>query len=280
MNENDEKQFIEEGGKEDQSYIEALDHYFKSKNNYEIKLKEAKHKIYQKEDNKKTAKKKILELNLPCIHCKRPVGTIFSNTKYNLIAICGDKQNPCILNIEIHKGFMMNIKYVLDLYREDIDFLKDSIIKQKLDTLFDYTNENQTTQLFKKGLDAYNGDSVIYKEILDKYNSLYENHYKMDLIADKNGQIFRLIENSRGLLEEYKKTQNTEFLKMAVELNIKEIIPEIKNLRTLKNEVMEIKVEMDKEQNQKIFTLFTYPVSLSNIDYNSGEPPRIVKFVT
>jgi hypothetical protein len=102
----------------------------------------------------------------------------------------------------------------------------------------------------------------------------------MDLIADKNGQIFRLIEKSRGILDEYKKTQNPEFLKMAVELNIKEIIPEIQNLRTLKNEVMEINVETDKDENQKIFTLFTHPVLLSKIDYNSGEPQKVVKFVT
>ena len=101
----------------------------------------------------------------------------------------------------------------------------------------------------------------------------------MDLIADKNGQIFRLIEKSRGFLDEYKKTQNPEFLKMAVELNIKEIVPEIQNLRTLKNEVMEVNVEIDNE-NKKIFTLFTYPVLLSKIDYNSGEPQRVVKFIT
>jgi hypothetical protein len=280
MDENDENPYIEEGGKGEQSYVEALDYYFKIKNDYERKLREAKHKIYQKENNKKITKKKILELNIPCIHCKRPVGTIFSNTKYNLIAICGDKQNPCILNIEIFKGFMTNINYLLNLYKEDIDFLKDSIIKQKLDTLFDYINEAQTAQTFKKGLDAYNGDSVIYKEVLEKYNSLYENQYKMDLIADKNGQIFRLIEKSRGFLDEYKKTQNPEFLKMAIELNIKEIVPEIQNLRTLKNEVMEVNVETDKDENQKIFTLFTYPVLLSKIDYNNGEPQRVVKFVT
>ena len=32
MDENNEKQFIEEGGKGEQSYVEALDYYFKIKN--------------------------------------------------------------------------------------------------------------------------------------------------------------------------------------------------------------------------------------------------------
>jgi hypothetical protein len=194
-------------------------------------------------------------------------------TKQKLMAICGDKQNPCILNIEIFKGFMINIKDILELYKEDIEYLKDNIIQQKLDTLFNYTNESQSVALFKKGLTAYNGDNIVYKEVLDKYNSLYNNQEKKDLLTLKNAEIFRLIEKSRGFIQEYKKTLNDDFLKLAVETNIKEIIPEINSIRTLKYEVMEM------NEQDETFTLFTHPILLSKIDYNTGENPRVVKYI-
>jgi len=259
------------------NYEEAINHYFKIKNEYETKVKHAKHQIYEKEENKQIAKKKCLAMKpIPCIHCKRPVGTIFSVTKQKLAAICGDKIKPCILNIDIYKGFITNIKETLDLYKEDIEYLKENIIQQKLDTLFSYINETQTVELFKKGLNAYNGDNVVYKEVLDEYNSLYKNQEKMDLITEKNAEIFRLIEKSRGFLQEYRKTQNTDFLKLAVETNVKEITPIVDAIRSLKYEVM----EMNIDEEQQTFTLFTYPVLLSKIDYNTGEKPRVVKYLT
>lgn len=273
-----EEPVVHEG--ESRGYVDAIDHYFKIKDAYLTKVKDAKRKIYEKEENKKTAKKKILGFVAPCIHCKRPVGTIFTTTKTKYGAICGDKQNPCILNIDIYRGFVTSIQEIVDIYRNDLDYLKDSIIQQKLDTLFNYIGETQTVELFKKGLNAYNGDSIIYKEVLDVYNSLYEDPVKRDRIEQKKGEIYALIDKSRGFLLEFRKTREREFLKLAVETNVKEILPEIENLRMLKNEVIEMRTNIDGKGNVVDYSLFTYPILLSKIDYNSGEPQRVVKYVT
>ena len=103
----------------------------------------------------------------------------------------------------------------------------------------------------------------------------YIEHNKQ-YIQKKREQIFRLIEDNHRLIEEYKKTNQTEFLKTAVQLQIDQIIPEIRNIRILNNEVVEMNTEL--VSNKKINTMFTYPVSLDKIDYINGEPESVVKF--
>jgi len=74
------------------------------------------------------------------------------------------------------------------------------------------------------------------------------------------------------LIKEYEKTQNKEILKQAVQMQVKELRPEIQNLRILKNETM----EMIKEESE--YRLFQYPVEISKLEHNVGEPMRVIKF--
>jgi len=55
-------------------------------------------------------------------------------------------------------------------------------------------------------------------------------------------------------------------------MQVKEVIPETRNLRGLKTGIM----EMIRNEQENI--LFQYPVELSNIDYQFGEPSRVIKF--
>jgi len=258
---------------EKKDYTEALNAYFKLKTAYENDLHKMKKKIYADEPNKKLAKKQILEVKPKCIKCKRPVGTIFSNGKENnrYTATCGDPDpnTRCSLNIVIFTGSHNNIEYILNIFKNEIDDLKDTIIQQKLDALFNYLSEEESVKLFKKELQNYTENSEIYKTILDNYNSLYNNKERKDAIIKKLGDIFKLIENNKILLEDYNKTNNREILLSALELQVKEIAPEIRNLRMLKHEIM----EMDSEK------LIRYPVTLEKTEHLTGEPPRVIKFV-
>ena len=252
------------------NYIESLNDYFRIKQQYQAKLHGMKKKAYESEKNKRLAKRKAMNVKAKCIHCKRAVGTIFANRKNRYIAICGDTISPCKLNIEIFNGSCTNLYYTLDIFNTDIDELKDNIIRQKLDTLFNYVTEEESIKLSKKQLKVFNEDSILYKELLDRYNSLYNNNETRELIAKKSEKIYTLLENSNSLINEYKKTGNDEFLKMAMQIQVNEIKPEIRNMRMLKNEVMEMTDDG---------VLFTYPVLLSKIVYNVGEPERVINFM-
>jgi hypothetical protein len=256
---------------------DALNEYFKLKNKYESVIHEMKKKIFEKADTKRQAKRDVLTIKPPCIKCKRPVGSIFSkkNGRYN--AICGDSIKPCGLNIQIYVGESnMNFNYILEIFREDNEELKENIIRQKLDTLFNYTTEQESIKLFKKELEEYNSNSSIYKKLLDKNNDLYHSIDKKHLIEKKNDEIFRLFERVKSLLKEYENTQNKEILKQAVYIQIKEIQPEIRNLRNLKHEIMELNENI--ENYQRKYSVYQYPIELSKLDSNFGEPPRVIKF--
>jgi hypothetical protein len=264
--------------KEKQKNIkDALNEYFKLKSKYEEMVYDMKKKIFEKADTKRQAKRDVLTIKPPCIKCKRPVGSVFSkqNGRYN--AICGDSVKPCGLDIQIFVGdSKMQLNYILQIFREDNEELKDNIIRQKLDTLFNYTTEQESIKLFKKELEEFNSNSSIYKKLLDRNDELFHSIDKKHLIEKKNDEIFHLIERVNALLKEYENTQNKELLKQAVHIQVKEIQPEIRNLRNLKYEIMELNQEI--ENNKRKYSLYQYPVELSKLDSDFGEPMRVIKF--
>jgi Leucine-rich repeat (LRR) protein len=263
------------------NYNEALNEYFRLKNKYETDFKNAKRTVYKNEPNKKIAKQAVLQVKPKCIKCKRPVGTIFSRHDSRYEAICGDATNPCSLDIQLFPGFLAPLQYIFDTVKDDFDEVKDTIIKQKLDTLFNYISEEQSVSMFKKEIELYNEYSSLYKQYLDKYNDLYNNEPRNTLLKTKLERLFKLTESNRKLLDEYNKTNNYEFLKAAVDLQKNKIIPETHNIRMLKHQIMEMlrsDESLETPGRLPVFTLFQRPVSLTNLEYTSGEQQRVIKF--
>lgn len=285
---------------EQKDYKEAVNIYFKFKNKYENELYDARKELYKNkkpwmellrlESNNekrrefkkmiKLANQKMLGIKPRCINCKRPVGTVFSQGKIDsrYTMTCGDP-NPatrCKLDITIFNGEFSTLEYAVNLFKEEIDDLKDAIIHQKLDTLFNYVSEEESVKLFKTELQNYTETSEIYKNILNTYNDVYNNDQKKEQITKKLGEVFKLIEYNRELLAEYNKTQSPEILKTVMDLQIKEIAPEIRNLRMLKHEIMEIDSEYSGNSTQH--KMVRRLISLEKMEFLTGEPPRVLKF--
>jgi hypothetical protein len=55
---------------------------------------------------------------------------------------------------------------------------------------------------------------------------------------------------------------------------VNELIPEIRNLRMLKYEIM----EMDENEDTRMSVLVQKDVSLAKLDYSYGEPSEVLKF--
>lgn len=273
---------IEDFNEQQRNYKEALHEYFRLKQQYESDFLEMKRKAYNREPNKRIAKRMVLQVKPKCIKCKRPVGTIFSKNENTYEAICGDSLNPCSLDIQIFPGFLTQFQVLFDMFKEDYEGASDSLLKLKLDTMFNYVSEDKSVELFKGGLELYNENKKFYSEYLDKYNELFHNETRNEAIQDKIDKIFRSIEGSRNLIEEYHKTNNVEFLKQAVQLQIKDIIPEMRNVRQLKHHLMEMVIINEHDVTEKnilpIYSLFQRPASVDDLDYASGEQQRVIKF--
>jgi len=269
-------------------YNDALKKYFLLKQNYETKELEMKRKVFKEDENKRISKQKIAKIKTKCIKCKRPVGTLFGKKDKVYSAICGDSSSPCELDIQLFSG---QLHQFIDLYKmvnDEFNESKDNIIIEKLNTLFNYSNEEDSVKRFAEQLKLFNDFSQQQKDFIDKYKDIYENDERMLTINKNNDKLFKILEQKNKLLDEYKQTNNKEFLKSAIDLHINSIKPIVGSLRLNKHHIMEMLIEekydedgmiMKVENSVKIKSLFQSPVSLSEISFPSGEQPRVIKFV-
>lgn len=259
------------------NYTDAINAYFSMKNDYETKIHNKKKQIYNKEPNKKLAKYIIKQYIPECIKCKRKVGSIFNKENDTYTIICGDTQNPCNLDVRIFAGTLSQFHSTFEALKEVFDETRDIVIRQKLDTLFDYVTEEDAVKLFKTQSELYMSNESLYNDYLERYNEMYNNTDTARRINEKQTNLFSMFEKNKELIDEYKKTNNREFLKAAVDLQVNEIANELQNIRILKHEIM----EMFKQDTGTIFplnTLFQSPVSISKLDYTSGEQRRVISF--
>jgi hypothetical protein len=267
----------EQSAKQNINYMDALYKYFSLKSKYDKSIKKMKKEAFKSTNSKKEGKALALEIKPKCIKCKKPVGTLFFKENDRYKAICGDTNQPCTLNIEIFNGSYASIRSLLYLFKEEMDNLKDIIVQQKMDTLFSYVPEDVSIDLLKKNIESFNYNSMMFKELLNKYNENHFNSDKQEIIYSKRERIFKLIEQIRLLLNEYEGTENIGLLKAAVQIQANDLLPETRNLRLLESELIE--VNLKKHTNGKIeYFLFKNDVVLSKEDFSFGEPSRVIKF--
>lgn len=256
-------------------FYKNLKEYFKIKSKYEAKEKEMKRRLYKNAETKKMAKKAVKEFKMPCVKCKRKVGTLFQKKDNQYIAICGDDENPCSLNIKLYAGNHERFLFELSLYKEVLDDIKTDIIKEKLDNVFGYTPDETAKLRYENKLNEYNDYKRTYSEVKDEYNVLFENPEKTEEIKQKKRELFKHIDENREIMEEFKQTNNKQLLKDYVSNNINNIQREARNLRYLENEI----IEVNHYKDENVFQVFKSEVALNKLESNAGEPLSVISFI-
>ena len=268
----DDDNTSEDDGDNHADFMESLNTYFEMKTSYEEKVHAMKKKVFKHSTSKKVTKKLIAELKPKCINCNRPVGSIFSNKERTYSARCGDVKQPCDLNIQIFAGEFGLLDKLLSSFQQEIQDKKEAIIKQKLDTLFNYIGEQESIAIFKKDLEEYTEVNTFLKELTNEYTDIYFNEKRKENIEKKMEHIDRIRERFNDLLVKYSQTDNPELLKDAMTVYVSEIKPEIDNLQMMKYETMEINKEGDK------YVMFQKEYRLSKLDFTFGSYPKVLKF--
>ena len=271
----DSKKKISKGGEQKKKigYTDALNIYFKLKSKYDKQLLEQKRKryneIYVKTASKMSGTLAAFRQKGTCIHCKRKVGTKFYTNKEGYYAICGDKQEPCQLDIKLFRGNFFVHEYYMYLYKGQMENEKENIIKHKLDTLFGHISEEQSVKIFKTKLESFNLISDLYNEVVKRNNELYNDPQKKEDIQKKQKQTYEISDQIQTVLNEYYKDDtNKEILRTAVNMYIHDLLPEIENLRRLKYDTVEVNDDI----------LMQREVNISKIEFTYGEPPTVERF--
>jgi hypothetical protein len=251
-------------------YITCLKQYFEMKQSYEKSVYDTKKREYRKAPTKKMARQMIAQIRPKCVNCKRAVGSIFETNERTYLARCGDAKNPCDFDIKIQAGEFGNLNQLYKDFSEECQTIKQEIIMQKMDTLFQYIDEKTAVQKFKTQLESFTQTNTFLKELEQEYNSIYFNEDQKEKIENKLQKISEIQERFRQLLIEYKKQDNEMVLKDAMHIYVNELTPEIKNLQHMKYATL----EMDG------YTLVRKPYTLSQTDFTFGDYPKVIKFKT
>lgn len=265
-------------------YLESLHKYFSIKTKYETDTKLARLSVLRKARSRKQRLNLIREYRPKCLKCRRPFGTIFEQRDRRYIARCGNAGDPCGLNIQLYRGNNTFSNSLVYMFQTQLEISKETIISQKLDTLFSYISEEKSAEKFKKELKEYSIDHSIYKEALNEFNEMHYSPHKRELIRNKIVQIHELKNTMKRMLEEFAKDNNLETLRTITDIYIHEYLPEIHNLRLLNYEVMEM-IEIDEscvriegEDVCPARKLFQRDVALPKLEHVLGEPPRVISF--
>ena len=255
------------------NYNKALDDYFRIKNKYEITLIRERKKEYNKGKSIKHGRLLSRSVVPKCLNCKKPGGMIFNITPDLYVAHCGNKEKPCDFSIRLTRGTYVLSRLYLDTMVAVIDDIKNTFIRQKMDTIFGFISEQSAAKLFKDKLAEFERDTQLYNNELKKHNAMYNNAGRENDIKTKQLVIYNINQKIKTLNEQYKVDSNTSILKLIVNLYKSELIPEIENLRKLKYDV----VEMDNTDDDKN-RLIQYEVHPSREEENDGEELTVIEY--
>jgi hypothetical protein len=267
-------------------YVQSLYDYYKLKSKYESANSSAR---IDRSRGKKYVRQVMSRYVPKCINCNKPGGTYFFKKNGTHYALCGNKTEPCNLKIEVFSGKNEILTATLNDEFELLNQSKKTIIENKMDNIFNYPGGKNVNK-FKDAIDDFTFWNNDYKLVLDKYNKLYKDPIREELIAQKTKHIYDLISAIKELMEQYEKDGNHDLLKTAVQIQVKDLNPEINNLRKLKYEIMEMDCELktqaekdEKEAEDVIIGEYNEILvqnyhSLVNMEEHLGKPARVVKW--
>ena len=135
----------------------AINTFFSLKAEYDKQKNDIIRKISKKTHlSSKEKQKEFKQMKLKCINCNRPVGTSFGVTfdskRETRIAkaMCGDRINPCPLNIEIDLGRITSVSKHLQELDKEIADIKQKIVLIKNDIIFGYKTTEDAVTIFNE----------------------------------------------------------------------------------------------------------------------------------
>lgn len=264
-----------------QEFLRALNTYYSIKSEYEDNVSKLKKKII---DNKslswKEKNKEFRKMKPKCINCNRPVKTIFDiHFEEDMDAriakaMCGDRTNPCPLNIELNLGSMKNIEDVLHVNEDKIREIRSNIIKDKNDLLFGYISAPDAVAKFDRIKEKMTDANASYEIILDTYMSIVDNKQSKERIRILLLDTYADIQSCKSFVDKYEREQSVDFINDLVTMYITQLSPKLRELRQLIYPYCAV----EKRDNECILIQRKMPLEEMELDMAST-PQGVIQFV-
>ena len=260
-------------------YVDALNEYYRYKHDYDERYEEQKNAVKKSDTmNVQQKRAKIMQLkrNRKCVACGQTGGTHFTNEDGVLRAKCGNRTQPCSLQIEIVKGKFMSLEALATSSLENVNILKDNIIKTKLDLLFNYTTEEEALRQFETDRAALNQALDLYGGFRQKYLDVVRNHEQREEVDALVSKFYEAVQDFKDILKRGSESGGeSAFIKDAVALYISRIEP-------INNQIMEkmyvyCAVERDSSLGTDMFRLVQKPYTLEQLEFEIDVPSITVE---
>jgi hypothetical protein len=246
-------------------YLDKLNEYYRLKNMYESSYKDKKNSILKDPSlNIKQKKTAILKIKRTCISCKRPVTTIFQSKDNFLYALCGDKANPCLLNIKINRGLFVKLSELINAFQEGVDENKILIIRSKLDLLFNFKTENDIISIFNEIKTELNNDLEALLEYKTSYIQLTENIDNKSLIDSKMTIMYEKIDLIKETMKQFNETGEIQLIKDLLQIYSDELLPLINTLNKLKYKYYALE-QKTNNNNENFYHLYKKKYTLQEL---------------
>jgi len=166
-----------------------------------------------------------------CMGCGKAVGMVFTSQNQKHRAFCGGTP-PCSWNITIHRGEFFPVRQMMQEMIQTIDTTRDHIIRQKMDTLFEYISEENSVKLFEQHMSFYRSATELAAKYTKLYDTAYFDEHKLNVIQQKLAKIQSLVANTVSEMESGNMSE-------AIRIQLEEIAPIATYINNLKYELNE-----------------------------------------
>lgn len=272
---------IESNIEKNEEFQNAVNTFYTLKGEYDDQVKEIRKKIAKMTNlSNKEKRDEFKKIKPRCVNCKRKVGTIFE-VKYDKTtdgriakAICGDRVNPCQLDIELNLGNVSTIEIDLKTEEDEIKELKKKIVILKNDLLFGYITTDKAVDQFEELKKELSSATEMYEIILVSNIKLYgDGPYENKEIKKLELDIFNDIKQIKTYISDFNREKEVQFAQDAVTLMVSQLTPKLLSLRKIKYPIMTV----NKTENQCILVQKRFDYTLTETN-NAVSEQSIVNF--
>ena len=254
-------------------YVDALNEYYSYKHRYDERYEEEKNAVKNSDTltmQQKRAKIMRIKRNRKCVSCGQSGGTHFTNEDGMLRAQCGNRSQPCSLNIEIVKGKFMSLEHLANDSLHNADVLKDHIIKTKLDLLFNYSTEEEALRQFETDRAALDQALDLYGGFRQKYLDVVRNPERREEVEALTVEFYEVVQQFKEIVQKGADSNTESFIRDAVALYVGRIVP--LNERRMEKKYVYSAVERDPNLGNDVFRLVQKPYTLEQLEFEIDVP--------
>lgn len=219
----------------DQATINALEEYYKLKDEYDSAILKSRRKIIRDRSLDKSAKlKAIASLKTKCSNCGKLGGMVFTSEGAILKARCTASDGPCALDIEINRGDFDTVQVMHSYVSGECEEARTNIIRTKLNMLFGFISESEAIATFAEQKEEFDSLDFSLRDIDKDFMNIVQGKNTLDQRKDLKTNIAIAVDKLRKLAKQYKETGDLALINEMVSHYINEIQPDATKYRELR----------------------------------------------